>query len=63
MSKFLKFYSKSKYANELSNFSGLKVVIDDVVYKTGEHCFHGRKYLAAATLYTEDEKRKNKCNI
>ena len=53
----MKFYSKSKEGKPLSNFADLKVVIEGREYKTGEHAFHGEKYMFAAN-YTNDLERK-----
>ncbi len=40
----LKFYSKSKDGQCLSNFSPHQIEIDGKIYPTGEHAFHGEKY-------------------
>ena len=37
------FYNKKEYQS-LSNFSLYEIIINDRVYTTGEHCFHGEKY-------------------
>ena len=56
--KYLKFNSRSKYGNCLSNFSLLPVVIDDNYFISGEHCFHYYKYLSAYKL-ASNERKKN----
>ena len=38
---YLKFYSKGKEGRELSTFSELSVIINGILYKTGEHAFQG----------------------
>jgi predicted NAD-dependent protein-ADP-ribosyltransferase YbiA (DUF1768 family) len=59
--KYLKFSSKGKTGQVLSNFSNLQVVIDGKTYKTGEHAFHGNKYFTASELYdSTNTKRKKK---
>ena len=57
---YLKFYSKGKEGRELSNFSELSVIINGILYKTGEHAFQGSKYLSASVLYDEKSKRHKK---
>jgi predicted NAD-dependent protein-ADP-ribosyltransferase YbiA (DUF1768 family) len=54
----VKFYSKSSIAKCLSNFSELKVIINDKHYKTGEHAFHGLKYLLIAGNIKDDDRIK-----
>lgn len=55
------FYKKEEYRS-LSNFWGKDIVIMDGVerreYESGEHCFHGEKYIRLGTLCT-NENRKN----
>jgi predicted NAD-dependent protein-ADP-ribosyltransferase YbiA (DUF1768 family) len=53
------FYKKEDYKS-LSNFSEYEVIIMDNnrVYETGEHCFHGEKYIKLANL-CNNENRKN----
>jgi predicted NAD-dependent protein-ADP-ribosyltransferase YbiA (DUF1768 family) len=55
---YLKFYSRSKFGKPLSNFYNLNVVIDNILYITGEHAFHGQKYKQIAQNIN-DIKRKN----
>ena len=40
----IKFNSKSKNGKCLSNFSAHPVEINNIIYLTGEHAFHGQKY-------------------
>lgn len=54
---YLKFYSKSKAGNELSNFANLKVIVNGKEYKSGEHAFHGQKYLVASSVHKPDDSR------
>ena len=58
--KYLKFGSKGKTAQALSNFADLQVVIDGKTYKTGEHAFYANKYFTSSELYKDDSKRKQK---
>ena len=53
----IKFYSKSKEGKCLSNFADYSVILDDRFYLTGEHVFHGNKYLYLSTQ-TEDQTRQ-----
>lgn len=56
--KYLKFYSKSKEGIVLSNFAEIKVEIDGKLYITGEHAFHGQKYISASKIYNDGSDRK-----
>ena len=64
--KYLKFYSKSKEGKVLSNFADIEVKINGKLYITGEHAFHGQKYLVASETYNDeiltksDDERKEK---
>ena len=58
--KYLKFSSKGKTAQALSNFADLQVIIDGKTYKTGEHAFHANKYFTSSELYKDASKRKQK---
>jgi len=42
------FFFKKGELRELSNFADIPVLLDNVRYPTGEHCFHARKYLHSA---------------
>jgi len=57
MDNVMNFFYKKKEGKELSNFFELEVVIEDRVYETGEHCFHGEKFYCLS-LIEENEKRK-----
>tara|TARA_Y100001970_G_scaffold294296_1_gene450015 strand:- start:8384 stop:11872 length:3489 start_codon:yes stop_codon:yes gene_type:complete len=52
--KYLKFYSKSKEGKVLSNFADIEVVVDGKLYITGEHAFHGQKYISASKIYSDE---------
>ena len=56
----IKFYSKSKDENirKLSNFHIEKIVLENIEFKSGEHCFHYFKFCTIAKL-CKDEKRFN----
>ena len=57
--KYLKFWSKGKKGQVLSNFSELNVEVGGRTYKSGEHAFHGSKYFTSSDLYENpDDKRK-----
>ena len=64
--KYLKFNSKSKEGKVLSNFADIEVKINGKLYITGEHAFHGQKYLVASETYDDeiltksDDERKEK---
>lgn len=54
----LKFYSKSKDGQCLSNFSPHQIEIDGTIYPTGEHAFHGEKYKFVASNRSISETRR-----
>lgn len=56
-SKVSTFFSKKSELRSLSNFWECEIVIEDRVYKSGEHCFHGEKYFQLS-LNTDDVYRK-----
>ena len=56
--KYLRFYSKSKEGKVLSNFAEIEVKINGKTYITGEHAFHGQKYLVSAEA-NKDKERKD----
>jgi predicted NAD-dependent protein-ADP-ribosyltransferase YbiA (DUF1768 family) len=56
--KTLKFYSKSKEAKCLSNFADIPVQINDKHYISGEHAFHGQKYIFASNIAKTEERKK-----
>jgi ribA/ribD-fused uncharacterized protein len=51
-SDYVLFYSKSadKRAQLLSNFAEIELQIDDRIYVSGEHAFHGEKFLRLSLL-------------
>jgi predicted NAD-dependent protein-ADP-ribosyltransferase YbiA (DUF1768 family) len=51
------FFSGKKEFRSLSNFWEKDVHINNNEYETGEHCFHGEKYIRLGRL-SEDKKRK-----
>ena len=53
----ISFYSKSKNGKCLSNFANLNVELDKKYFISGEHAFHGMKYLKLSE-YTDDDSRK-----
>jgi predicted NAD-dependent protein-ADP-ribosyltransferase YbiA (DUF1768 family) len=57
----VKFSSKSADTSVqcLSNFAALAVTIDDVRYSSGEHAFHGSKFLYCASKQTQSSERLN----
>lgn len=61
MVSYIKFFSKSKdeRVRVLSNFAELDVVLGNKHYKSGEHAFQSEKYLCAAGI-CEEEDRKEK---
>lgn len=53
------FFDKKKEYQSLSNFWVCDVVIDNKrVYESGEHCFHGEKYLFISQFCENDEKKQ-----
>ena len=54
VNKYLKFYSKSKEGKPLSNFADIEVVVNGKLYITGEHAFHGQKYISASKIYSDE---------
>ena len=60
---YLKFWSKGKNGQVLSNFSELKVEVDGRTYKSGEHAFHGSKYFTSADLYDNHNNNRKKSLI
>ena len=61
--KYLKFWSKGKKGQVLSNFSELNVEIDGRTYKSGEHAFHASKYFTSANLYEKPDSKRKKALI
>ncbi len=56
--KYLKFYSKSKKGKVLSNFAEINVKVNNKLYITGEHAFHGEKYISASKNTKTNERKK-----
>jgi len=58
----INFFSRKKEYRSLSNFWENDIIIIDGgekrIYESGEHCFHGEKYIRLGLL-CEDETRKN----
>lgn len=42
--EYVTFWSGKKELRSLSNFWESELVVDGIVYESGEHCFHGEKY-------------------
>ena len=55
----INFYFKKKEYQSLSNFYECDITINNRTYQTGEHCFHGEKFICIAD-HCEDNDRKNK---
>jgi predicted NAD-dependent protein-ADP-ribosyltransferase YbiA (DUF1768 family) len=56
--EILKFYSKSKDGQCLSNFADIEIQLENKIFSTGEHAFHYMKYYNASK-YANSDKRKN----
>tara|TARA_B100001057_G_C22814544_1_gene936828 strand:+ start:1013 stop:1543 length:531 start_codon:yes stop_codon:yes gene_type:complete len=56
--KMLKFFSKSKTGQCLSNFSLHPVELNGVIYPTGEHAFHGEKFKFIASKVSCETKKQ-----
>ena len=52
----INFFSGKKDFRSLSNFWENQVVIQDRVYKTGEHAFHGEKFIRLGLLIEDQER-------
>ena len=57
LNEVITFFSGKKEFRSLSNFWEKDVIINNNEYETGEHCFHGEKYIRLGRL-SEDKKRK-----
>jgi predicted NAD-dependent protein-ADP-ribosyltransferase YbiA (DUF1768 family) len=55
---FNNFYSGKKEFRSLSNFYECDILIDNRLYQTGEHAFHGEKYFRLG-VECDDVCRKN----
>jgi len=53
------FFSSKKEYRSLSNFWENDIVIqDERVYESGEHCFHGEKYIHLGKLCEKEDRKK-----
>ena len=52
----INFFSGKKDFRSLSNFWENEVVVDGRTYESGEHCFHGEKYIRLSEHCHEDRK-------
>lgn len=52
------FFAKKNEGRQLSNFWEVEVVVDGRTYSTGEHAFHGSKYVAVAEHVGDEDRRK-----
>jgi predicted NAD-dependent protein-ADP-ribosyltransferase YbiA (DUF1768 family) len=55
---YIKFKFGSKEGHDLSNFSKNQVILNKIIYITGEHAFHSQKYRLSSELTTGDRKQK-----
>ena len=54
----INFFSGKKEYRSLSNFWENDVIIDERIYESGEHCFHGEKYFRLGELCEDDTRKK-----
>jgi predicted NAD-dependent protein-ADP-ribosyltransferase YbiA (DUF1768 family) len=53
------FFSSKKEYRSLSNFWEKEIVIqDERVYESGEHCFHGEKYIRLGLICEKEDRKK-----
>jgi predicted NAD-dependent protein-ADP-ribosyltransferase YbiA (DUF1768 family) len=53
------FFSSKKEYRSLSNFWENEIVIqDERVYESGEHCFHGEKYIRLGLICEKEDRKK-----
>jgi predicted NAD-dependent protein-ADP-ribosyltransferase YbiA (DUF1768 family) len=52
------FFSGKKEFRSLSNFWEQEVVLEGRIYESGEHCFHGEKYIRLSELCEDERKKK-----
>ena len=52
------FFAKKNEGRQLSNFWEGEVVVDGRTYSTGEHAFHGSKYVVVAEHVGDEDRRK-----
>jgi predicted NAD-dependent protein-ADP-ribosyltransferase YbiA (DUF1768 family) len=58
MQQYETFCSKKIEYGSLSNFWNREVVIDDRIYESGEHAFHGEKYKRISDLCTDENRKR-----
>lgn len=54
----INFFSKKEDFKSLSNFWIGDVIVDDIVYESGEHCFHGEKYRRIGEICVDENRKK-----
>ena len=54
----INFFSKKEDFKSLSNFWMGNVIVDGVVYESGEHCFHGEKYRRLGEKCIDEGRKK-----
>jgi predicted NAD-dependent protein-ADP-ribosyltransferase YbiA (DUF1768 family) len=54
----INFFSGKKDFRSLSNFWENEVMVDGRLYESGEHCFHGEKYIRLSEFCEEDRKKQ-----
>jgi predicted NAD-dependent protein-ADP-ribosyltransferase YbiA (DUF1768 family) len=54
----INFFSRKEEFKSLSNFWMGDVVVDGVVYESGEHCFHGEKYRRIGEKCVDEVRKK-----
>ena len=52
------FFGKKKEGRELSNFYKGRVTVEGRHYSSGEHAFHGSKYLKVSEMYPDGDERR-----
>ena len=52
------FFNKKKEYRSLSNFWEGDVEVNGRLYESGEHCFHGEKYLQLSEICTHENRKK-----
>lgn len=53
------FFSSKKEYRSLSNFWEKEIVIqDERIYESGEHCFHGEKYIRLGLICEKEDRKK-----
>lgn len=54
----INFFSGKKEYRSLSNFWEGDIIIHDRTYESGEHCFHGEKYIRLGELCEDRDRKK-----